>query len=59
LKQVGQELAFHFITDPELYDSFEQSLQAGVSFGPGDNVAGVRAGLMTKSTSASLKAKVS
>jgi thermitase len=59
LKQVGQELAFHFITDPLLYGSFEQSLQDGLAFNEAGWVGGVRAGLMAKSASAALKSKVS
>lgn len=72
LKEIGQELAFHLAADPALYEQFAESLsqkkrkpkRATVAAGlaatatTGD-IAAVRAGLLAKSTSKALKAKLS
>lgn len=63
LKEVGQELAFHLATSPELYELFEVALSTesgGVSFEPGAiaPVEGVRADLLSRGVSESLKMKL-
>jgi serine protease len=71
LKEIGQELAFQLVANPALYEQFAQSLSqkkrkpkrvtAAAEFAAtvttGD-IAVVRAGLLTKSTSKALKKKL-
>lgn len=72
LKEVGQEVAFHLTTDPELYRAFSDSVASDASGGSGDvqrspgdrsptprrNVEKVRARLMEKGVSTALRAKL-
>ncbi|MCA1617895.1 MAG: S8 family serine peptidase [Acidobacteria bacterium] len=77
LREVGQELAFHLASDPDLYNAFAATLapkrpraaekkaapkrvatRAAVTTAPA-GVESVRGALLTKDTSAALKAKVS
>lgn len=70
LKEVGQELAFHLAADPALYEQFAGSLarkrrparakagaEVAATAATGD-IGAVRAGLLAKSTSKALKAKL-
>lgn len=63
LREVGQELAFHLATSPELYEQFEEALSAssgGMSFDPTATapVEGVRADLLSERASESLRRRL-
>jgi thermitase len=71
LREIGQELAFNLAADPVLYEQFAASLSRGkkpaaefaAEFAPAPaafgDLAAVRAGLLSKSTSKALKEKLS
>jgi len=71
LREVGQELAFHFAADPDLYQQFAAALASGktrrsgsrmatdeASVSLSEDVGAVRASLLAKSTSEALKARL-
>jgi len=71
LREVGQELAFHFAADPDQYQQFAAALASGktrrsgsrmatdeASVSLSEDVGAVRASLLAKSTSEALKARL-
>jgi len=58
LKEVGQELAFHLVTNPDLYDKFEVALSDDSELVGSGDLEQVRQILAAKDISAALQSKI-